>query len=282
MDHDPLGPTAAIAQRVRELRTKRGWSAERLAQEMRGAGVGWNRGVVAKLESGRRQDVSVAELLALSFVLNVAPVHLVVSPTAVDASYQVTPQLTVAAEAVREWIRGYAFLPGTDRQLYFAEVSPDEFQEIAGIRFPPTVQQRLRRHATGAPPLQPVVAAVVTSDLGVLAGRRNYGEPGWTFISGEPDPGERPEDTATRIVMEETGLRIQAGQLIGEGVHPQSRRTTIYVAATPTRGTDVSAGDSEELAEVRWVSVAEADELLPGMFEAVREHLARELGGSSS
>ena len=52
----------------------------------------------------------------------------------------------------------------------------------------------------------------------------------------------------------------------------------IYLAARPTHGTDVFVGDEDELAEVRWVSLAEADELLPGMFGPVREHLARELG----
>jgi hypothetical protein len=36
--------------------------------------------------------------------------------------------------------------------------------------------------------------------------------------------------------------------------------------------------DEEELAEVRWVTLAEADELLPGMFEPVRAHLAQVLG----
>ena len=52
----------------------------------------------------------------------------------------------------------------------------------------------------------------------------------------------------------------------------------IYIAARPTHGTDYIVGDEDELAEVRWVGLAEADKLLPGMFEPVREHLARELG----
>jgi NADH pyrophosphatase NudC (nudix superfamily) len=52
----------------------------------------------------------------------------------------------------------------------------------------------------------------------------------------------------------------------------------IYMAARPTHGTEIFVGDADELAEVRWVSLAEADELLSGMFEPVREHLARELG----
>lgn len=52
----------------------------------------------------------------------------------------------------------------------------------------------------------------------------------------------------------------------------------IYMAATPTHGTDVFVGDEVELAEVRWVSLAEAGELLPGMFEPVREYLASVIG----
>jgi 8-oxo-dGTP pyrophosphatase MutT (NUDIX family) len=125
---------------------------------------------------------------------------------------------------------------------------------------------------------QPVVAAIVTSPLGVLVGRRNDGKPPWTFIAGEQEPGERPEDTAIREVKEETGLRIRAGELIGERVHPNTGRTMIYMAAAPTHGTEAFVGDSEELAEVRWVDLAEADQLLPGMFGPVREHLAAELG----
>ena len=125
-----------------------------------------------------------------------------------------------------------------------------------------------------------IVAAIVTSDRGVLVGRRNDGKPPWTFIAGEQDAvkDENPADTAVREVKEETGLRIVAGELIGERVHPQTGRTMIYLAAKPTHGTDIFVGDEDELAEVRWVGLAEADELLPGMYEPVREYLARELG----
>ena len=125
---------------------------------------------------------------------------------------------------------------------------------------------------------QPIVAAIVTSDRGVLVGKRNDGKPPWTFIAGEQEPGERPEDTAIREVKEETTMRVVAGELIGERVHPKTGRTMIYLAAKPTHGTDVFVGDEDELAEVRWVGLAEADHLLPGMFEPVRDYLARELG----
>jgi hypothetical protein len=53
----------------------------------------------------------------------------------------------------------------------------------------------------------------------------------------------------------------------------------VYVSASPaTDKLDVIVGDTDELSEVRWAPLADADELLPGMFEPVHEHLERELG----
>jgi len=125
---------------------------------------------------------------------------------------------------------------------------------------------------------QPVVAAIVTSARGVLIGRRNDGKPPWTFIAGEAEPGERPEHTAIREVKEETGLEIRPGLVIGERIHPKTRRQMIYMAAVPVHGTSIYVGDEAELAEVRWVSLAEAVELLPDMHASVQAHIARELG----
>ena len=44
-------------------------------------------------------------------------------------------------------------------------------------------------------------------------------------------------------------------------------------AAQPVSGADVAAAD--ELAEIRWLSLAWADELMPGIHEAAREYLRR-------
>jgi 8-oxo-dGTP diphosphatase len=131
--------------------------------------------------------------------------------------------------------------------------------------------------ASASPGAQPIVAAIVTSARGVLVGRRNDGKPPWTFIAGEIEPGERAEDAAVREVKEETGLLVAAGEVVGERVHPKTHRRMIYMTAAPTHGTSVFVGDEAELAEVRWVGLAEADELLPGMFEPVRAHLVRVL-----
>jgi 8-oxo-dGTP pyrophosphatase MutT (NUDIX family) len=131
-------------------------------------------------------------------------------------------------------------------------------------------------------PLRPaIVAAIVTSSRGVLVERRHDGRPLWTFPAGEAEPGEAPADTAIRETKEETGLEIKISHVIGERQHPKTGRHMIYLAARPSQGTAVHVGDEDELAEVKWISLAEADDLLVGMFEPVREHLAHALGGAA-
>ena len=44
-------------------------------------------------------------------------------------------------------------------------------------------------------------------------------------------------------------------------------------------GADVSIDGTEELAEVRWVSPAQAEELMGDMFGPARQHLQETLGG---
>jgi hypothetical protein len=65
---------------------------------------------------------------------------------------------------------------------------------------------------------------------------------------------------------------------IGRRVHPKTGRTMIYVACTPASSTlDMLVGDEDELSEVKWASADEANELLSGMYEPVRNHIRREL-----
>jgi len=153
------------------------------------------------------------------------------------------------------------------------------------------VRRRMIRHSSSTeevehvperstkPERLPVVAAIVTCERGVLIGKRNDGDPPWTFIAGEIEPGESPADAVVREVKEETGLRVVAAEReIGRRIHPKTGRTMIYLACSPTGKTDVFVGDPDELAEVRWVSLAEANQLLPGLFEPVARYLAEQLG----
>jgi 8-oxo-dGTP diphosphatase len=149
--------------------------------------------------------------------------------------------------------------------------SMEHLLSVAGYR-PPGAKPPAKQ---SAPAQQPVVAAIVTSAQGVLIGRRNDGVPPWTFIAGEVEPGERPEDAAVREVKEETGCEVLTGEIIGERDHPDTGRHMIYMAAAPTHSTKLIVGDEAELAEVRWASLAEAEELLPRMFGPVHEYLSR-------
>jgi ADP-ribose pyrophosphatase YjhB (NUDIX family) len=113
-------------------------------------------------------------------------------------------------------------------------------------------QEDLVTEPATAPEQQPVVAAIVTSPRGVLAGRRNDGKPPWTFIAGEIEPGESQADAAVREVKEETGLEVRAGhQEISRRVHPKTRRTMIYLACSPVGGTEVFVGDEDPAGQFR-------------------------------
>lgn len=135
--------TDVIAQRVRELRNKRGWSAQRLAEEMAAIGWPWERMVVTKLENGRRQSVSVEEWLALAYLLDVAPIHLLIPLD--DGYVQILPQApkdehrardaVVTTSQARKWIAGdpdEGALPGTDLRVYVTEVDEATFRERFG------------------------------------------------------------------------------------------------------------------------------------------------------
>lgn len=69
--------TRGIADRVRQLRAERGWSARRLADECARAGLSTlTRGTIAKIESGVRKSVTAEELTVLARVLGVTPTEL--------------------------------------------------------------------------------------------------------------------------------------------------------------------------------------------------------------
>lgn len=155
MEHiEAWSPTATVAKRVREARTRLGLTAGQLAERLVDQGVPWERSTVAKLENGNRQNLTLTEWLALSVVLNVAPIHLLVPPLpspswdverSADSgrvrntpndedAYQVTPSLEVPIYRVRQFIRGARPLPGADQRAYHSEVPPQEFSPLVERR----------------------------------------------------------------------------------------------------------------------------------------------------
>lgn len=126
-------PMKTIARRVREIRLRRGLTQDELATALQREGVQWARSTIAKLELGHRDNISVVELLALSYCLACSPTHLVVPPDGASR-YQITPAKEVSVIAARRFIRGVEELPGMDWRGFAIEAPDDEFTEYVGGR----------------------------------------------------------------------------------------------------------------------------------------------------
>ncbi len=80
----------------------------------------------------------------------------------------------------------------------------------------------------------------------------------WTFAKGKPEPGEAPEQTALREVLEETGVRAKILLRI-PGVFDGSTTSNEYFLMSPVE--DTGRFDSETIGTT-WVTEAEARRMI--------------------
>lgn len=130
-------PTKTVATRVRQYRTDRGWSARVLAEKCQEAGLKWERDVVANLESGRRNMVTLDELLILALVLNVPPI-LLVTPLGTKDEQQVAPDVRAKPWDVYRWFLGEIADPRGD-----GSATPETMSNWSKARQPIRLYQKL-------------------------------------------------------------------------------------------------------------------------------------------
>lgn len=72
-----------------------------------------------------KRPISIDELLVLAYVLDIAPVHLIVGLDE-DENLPVSPDWSVSADGARMWIRGQAPMSGGDPRRYELNRPPSE------------------------------------------------------------------------------------------------------------------------------------------------------------
>lgn len=275
----PVGIVALASANIRAARARLGITQASVARRMNQLGYRWYPQTCGLVERSQRPLLA-DELAALSLCLETTPDALALPPsnvTLVAFGDQVIPaqrltlvddSVTWEGDVIRVTQPSVQYRPLDQRLAAMRARDPQLAARLADYG------EEVRRAASD----RPVVAAIVTSRLGVLAARRRDGRPPWTFIAGEMELDEQPAVTAVREVKEEASLEIRPARVIGERDHPATGRHMIYIAARPVRGaTRIVVGDEAELEQVRWLSMAEVDELMPDLFPPVHAYLAAEL-----
>jgi 8-oxo-dGTP diphosphatase len=120
----------------------------------------------------------------------------------------------------------------------------------------------------------PCVGAVVKDGQGRLLLIKRGHEPGaglWSLPGGRIEPGETDAEALVREMLEETGLKVAPGRLLGSVKRPGLDGDVIDIrdyAATVISGT-LRAGD--DAADAMWASVADLGSLAvtDGLIDAL-------------
>ncbi|MBO6093133.1 MAG: NUDIX hydrolase [Oscillospiraceae bacterium] len=122
------------------------------------------------------------------------------------------------------------------------------------------------------------VAGVCLKDGKVLLARHTYGSGKGKLIipGGYVKFGELPEETLVREYLEETGIKVKAGRLLG--IRFNEKDWYVVFAAEYIEG--VAKSDGDENSEVVWMDIDDAlhDDAVPGLTKALVECARKESG----
>lgn len=122
-----------FADRLKEVREGKGWTQQRLAQELQELGDALTQGTIARIETKAIRRISLDDALAIAAALGVSPLHLL-APTDDDSKVAITAKLSVLAPEVRAWVRGQKALRPQDERTYFIQTPDRDLGQIpAGV-----------------------------------------------------------------------------------------------------------------------------------------------------
>lgn len=120
---EQVTPIEVVGKRVRELRQRRGMSAQSLADRCAEAGFPeLKRQVITNLENGRRESVSLTELLGLAYALDAPPVLLFI-PFDGRTVLRISPEIQMSDLQAFTWVSGEQEPEDRERRQRWREVA---------------------------------------------------------------------------------------------------------------------------------------------------------------
>lgn len=192
---EAASPGEILVRQLREIRERRGWSQQRLADELRSFGLPLDRSAVAKIESKTR-NVSLDEAITLALALGVSPLALLLPRH--DERVRVAPRCDVGNFEATHWFRGFIPLAEQDTDVesrrFFHDATSDREAE-AIRRYPELIRLLdgtvLALHFAESDEMTPALKSVLKTlvlEIGALLRRAEEPE------SRTPAPSERPRD----------------------------------------------------------------------------------------
>jgi transcriptional regulator with XRE-family HTH domain len=136
-------PSGVIRRRLREIRDSRRLTRKQLADRLEAIGYPIEALTLARIEGGRVKRLTVDDVIALAYALDVSPLFLMLpyegelrayegetiwlTDGTVEIGANVQP---VDPHMLRDWLRGNETLPGQDASRFNRELPPDELANL--------------------------------------------------------------------------------------------------------------------------------------------------------